>query len=210
MTIRVILANDHKLFLDTLSLFLENEEGIKVVGVDADGSAIQQLSASLRPDVIVIGDRMPGMKGIEATRRLVDANPGIKVVALSTFSRKHHALEMLNAGADAYVNKENPGSTLVSALHTVMNVHKYPCANDADETTSRVEHNPIQVKILGRREREVLRLLSEGDTSSAIAKRLFISASTVAVHRRNIMRKLDLHCIAELTKYAVRNGLTGV
>jgi two-component system NarL family response regulator len=115
---------------------------------------------------------------------------------------------MLEAGASAYVIKENPGTELICALHAVMKGQKYLCMDVVDVVTNHAGHNPIEVPNLGRREREVLRLLAEGDTSPVIAKRLFISPSTVEVHRRNIMRKLDLHGIAELTKYAVRNGLT--
>jgi two-component system NarL family response regulator len=208
MTIRVILADDHQMLLDALSSLLENEKDIKVVGVATDGHAAHELFASLRPDVVVMGVCMPGMNGIEATRRLVAEYPKAKVVALSAFSQKQHVLEMLDAGAFAYVIKENPGSELVCALHAVMKGQKYLCMDVVDVVTNKAGHNPIEIPNLGRREREVLRLLAEGDTSPVIAKRLFISPSTVDVHRRNIMRKLDLHGIAELTKYAVRNGLT--
>jgi len=222
MTIRVILADDHQMLLDALSSFLKNEKDIKVVGVATDGCEVHELSASLRPDVVVMSVCMPGMNGIEATRRLVAAYPKIKVVALSAFSQKQHVLDMLEAGASAYAIKENPGGELVSALHAVMKGHKYLCVDVVDEVTNHVGHNPIVVPNLGRcereivvpnlgrREREVLQLLAEGDTSPVIAKRLFISPRTVDVHRRNIMQKLDLHNVAELTKYAVRKGLTYV
>ena len=208
MTIRVILADDHQMLLDALSSFLGNEPGIKIVGVATDGHTARELTASLRPDVVVMGVYMPGMNGIEATRRLVAEYPKVKVVALSAFSQKQHVMEMLNAGASAYVIKENSGSELVCALHAVMKGQKYLCMDVVDVVANNIDRNPIEVPNLGRREREVLRLLAEGDTSPVIAKRLFISPSTVDVHRRNIMRKLDLHGIAELTKYAVRNGLT--
>ncbi len=211
MTIRVILADDHKMLLDALSLFLKNEKDIKVVGVATDGCEVHELSASLRLDVVVMGVCMTGMNGIEATRRLVAAHPKIKVVALAAFSQKQHALDMLDAGASAYVIKENPGSELVCALHAVIKGQKKDlCMDVANVVTKHAGHNPIVVPNLGRREREVLQLLAEGDTSPVIAKRLFISPRTVDVHRRNIMQKLDLHNVAELTKYAVRNGLTHV
>jgi DNA-binding NarL/FixJ family response regulator len=210
MTIRVILADDHQMMLDALSSFLNNEKDIKVVGVATDGRAVQELFAELRPDAVVMGVCMPGINGIEATRRLVAQHPEIKVVALSAFSQKQNVIEMLEAGASAYVIKENPGSELVCALHSVMKGQKYLCMDVVDVVANHVGHNPIEVPHLGLREREVLKLLAEGGTSPVIAKRLFISPSTVDVHRRNIMQKLDLHNVAELTKYAVRNGLTYV
>jgi len=211
MTIRVILADDHHMMLDALSSFLGNGKGIEVVGVTNDGRAVHELFASLQPDVVVMGVCMPGMNGIEATRRLVAEHPRAKVVALSTFSQKQHVLEMLEVGAFAYVLKENPGSELVDALHSVMKGQKYLCMDVVDLVVNHAGHNHSEIiPHLGPREREILQLLAEGGTSPVIAKRLFISASTVDVHRRNIMKKLDLHSVAELTKYAVRNGLTYV
>lgn len=210
MTIRVILADDHQMLLDALSLLLEKEKDIKVVGVATDGRAVHELFASLQPDVVVMGVCIPGMNGIEATRRLVAEYPKAKVVALSALTQKQYVLDMLDAGASAYVIKENPGSELVCALRAVMKGQEYLCMDAVSVVSHNTGQNPIEVPNLGRREREVLRLLAEGDTSPVIAKRLFISPSTVEVHRRNIMRKLDLHGIAELTKYAVRNGLTNI
>jgi len=210
MTIRVILADDQQMLLDALSTFLNNEKDIQVVDVATDGRTVQELYASLRPDAVVISVCMSDMNGIEATRQLIAEFPKAKVVALSTFAQKQHVLEMLEAGAYAYVIKENPGSELVDALRAVMKGQKYLCMDVIDVVANHVGPNQIEVPHLGPREREVLQLLAEGGSSPAIAKRLFISPSTVDVHRRNIMKKLDLHNVAELTKYAVRNGLTYV
>jgi two-component system NarL family response regulator len=210
MTIRIILADAHKVLTETLTCFLENEQGIKVVGVVTDGREVLELVASLRPDVVVMDIGMPGMNGIEVTRRLVTQHPKIKVVALSAFAHKH-VLEMLEAGASAYIIKEDGVSELVLALHAVMKGQKYVCPKVAAAVVDNIRHYPVEsVPHLGPREREVLQLLAEGSTSRAIGNRLFISPSTVDVHRRNIMEKLDLHTIAELTKYAVRNGLTAM
>ena len=209
MTIRVMLADDHQIILDALSLLLENEGDINVVGTANDGRTVLDLAEILQPDVVVMDISMPGMNGIEATRRMVAKYPKIKVVALSGFAYKQHVMEMLEAGASAYLVKGNSGGELVRALHSVMKGHKFLCqeiAAIAIECTRHIHNAGGQQ--LGLREREVLQLLAEGDTSPIIAKRLFISTSTVDVHRRNIMKKLDLHSIAELTKYAVRNGLT--
>ena len=162
----------------------------------------------MQPDVVMMGVCMPGMSGIEVTRRLVARHPKVRVVALSAYSQKQYVPGMLAAGASAYVIKENPGSELIYALRAVMKGQRHLCMDVVDLAANHAADNSIEVPSLGRREREVLQLLAEGETSPVIAKRLFISTSTVEVHRRNIMRKLDLHGIAELTKYAVRNGLT--
>jgi two-component system NarL family response regulator len=211
MTIQVILADDHQIMLDALSSFLNNEQDMKVVGMVTDGRAVLELVASLQPDVVVMDIGMPGMNGIEATRRLVAQHPKIKVVALSTFAHKQQVLEMLEAGASAYVTKGNTGSELVRALHAVMKGQKFLCPEVAAAVVDNTGPNLMEgVPHLCSREREVLQLLVEGSTSPVIAKRLLISTNTVDVHRRNIMKKLGLHSIVELTKYAVRNGLTAV
>jgi DNA-binding NarL/FixJ family response regulator len=209
MTIQIILADDHMIMLDALSIFLKNEKEIKVVGMTTDGREMLELSALLLPDVVVMDINMPGMNGIEATKRLVAKHPQIKIVALSAFSHKQYVLDMLEAGASAYIIKENAGTELVRALHAVMKDQKYLCPEVAATVVDNTGHFPmVGVPQLGPREREVLQLLAEGGTSPLIAKRLYISQNTVDVHRRNIMKKLDLHTVAELTKYAVRNGLT--
>jgi len=211
MTIRIVLADDHKILLETLSLLLESEPGIKVVGVATDGHAVRKLVESLRPDAVVMDIGMPGMNGIEATRRLTAEYPKIKVIALSALAQKQYVLEMLEAGAAAYVIKENAGSELVRALYAVLKGQKYLCPEVAASVVDHTYHHPMEsVPQLGPREREVLQLLAEGGSSPVIAQRLYISTSTVEVHRRNIMKKLDLHSVAELTKYAIRNGLTSI
>ena len=211
MTIRTIIADDHMMLLDALSLLLQNEKDIKVVGTASNGREVLELAESLQPDVVVMDIGMPGMNGIEATRRLNAHHPKIKVIALSASIQKQYVLEMIEAGASAYINKKNAGSELVRALQAVMKGQKYLCSEAASAVIDYSGDSPMSaITQLGRREREVLQLLAEGSTSPEIAKRLFISTSTVDVHRRNIMNKLDLHGIAELTKYAIRNGMTSI
>ena len=209
MSIRIIIADDHKILLDTLSLLLANEKDMKVVGAVTDGRVAQELVATLHPDVVVMDINMPGMNGIEATRRLLHEHPKTRVVALSAFTHKQYVLEMLEAGAAAYIVKENAGAELVRAIRAVVKGQKYLCAEVSAAVVDNTGHLHMKgIQQLGPREREVLQLLAEGGSSPEIAKRLFISTSTVDVHRRNIMKKLDLHSVAELTKYAVRNGIT--
>ena len=210
MTIQIILADNHKIFTHTLKFFLENRNDMKVVGVADDGREVLELAASLRPDIVVMDIGMPGMNGIEVTRRLVAQHPKIKVIALSPFVN-NHVLEMLGAGASAYITKESSINELLHALQVVMKGQKYLCPEIAAAVVDNTDHYRMDViPQLGPREREVLQLLAEGGTSRLIAKRLFISPGTVDVHRRNIMGKLGLHTVAELTKYAVRNGMTAM
>jgi two-component system NarL family response regulator len=209
MTIRVILADDHKILIDTLSLLLENEKDIKVVGTATDGNALLKLFSTLDPDVVVMDVDMPGMGGIEASRQLIAKHPKIKIVALSAHSQKQHVLGMMDAGAFAYVIKGNAVGELLRPVRAVVQGQKYLFSEVASVVIDNVGHTHTDGIIqLGRREREVLQHLAEGCSSPEIAKRLFISTSTVDVHRRNIMKKLDLHSVAELTKYAIHQGLT--
>jgi two-component system NarL family response regulator len=150
MIIRVILADDHKILLDTLSLWLKNEKDIKVVATAHDGRAVQELVTSLQPDVVVMDIGMPGMNGIEATRRLVVQHPKIKIVALSGFVHKQYVLEMLEAGASAYILKENVGAELVRALRAVMKGQKYLCSEIAAAVVDYTGHYPIRYDHIDR------------------------------------------------------------
>jgi two-component system NarL family response regulator len=154
---------------------------------------------------------MPGMNGIEVTRRLVAACPGIKVIALSAFTEQRYILDMLDAGALGYVAKAGAGDELRRAIDAVRHQRLYLCphavAAVAGALAGRSSSGKPSLVQLGARERQVLQLVAEGATSSHIGERLNIAQSTVEVHRRNIMRKLNLHSVAELTRYAINNGL---
>ena len=212
MSIRIVLADDHKMILAALRSLLEKEIDIAVVGEAGDGAALLELVERTAPDIAVVDVGMPGMNGIEATRRLLAARPVLKVIALSAYSDKRFVLEMLDAGAKGYLIKASAGDELPRAIRAIAQGQTYLCPEvagtivEAARGKSSPEGNAAAK--LGQREREVLALLAEGKSSSEIAARMHIAASTVEVHRRNIMRKLDLHSVAELTKYAIREGLT--
>jgi len=212
MSIRIVLADDHKMILAALRSLLEKEIDIAVVGEAGDGAALLELVERTAPDIAVVDVGMPGMNGIEATRRLRAARPDLKVIALSAYSDKRFVLEMLDAGAKGYLIKASAGDELPRAIRAIAQGQTYLCPEvagtivEAARGKSSPEVNAAAK--LGQREREVLALLAEGKSSSEIAARMHIAASTVEVHRRNIMRKLDLHSVAELTKYAIREGLT--
>ena len=212
MSIRIVLADDHKMILAALRSLLEKESDITVVGEAGDGAALLELVERTAPDVAVVDVGMPGMSGIEATRRLLAARPLLKVIALSAYSDKRFVLEMLEAGAKGYLIKASAGDELPRAIRAVVQGQTYLCPEVAgslvEAARGRTSGAGNAGAKLGRREREVLGLLAEGKISSEIAARMHIAESTVEAHRRNIMRKLDLHSVAELTKYAIREGLT--
>ena len=214
MKIRTLLADDHVMLRDALRLMLEQEADIEIVGEASDGQAVLDIVAQTKPDVIVMDIAMPGMGGIEATRRLIQENANLKILALTTYPDKRYVNEMLSAGAVGYITKSAASDQLLQAIRSVAEGKPYFSQEVASALLETVRRTPNSVapkgskEILGRRERQVLSLLAEGHSSSQIAEELHIAASTVDVHRRNIMRKLNIHSVAELTKFAIREGLT--
>lgn len=215
MSIRVILADDHRMMRDGLRAVLALEEDIEIVGEAEDGLAAVEIARRLVPDAVLMDIGMRGLNGVEATRRITGENPGVKVIALSTYSDQRYVLSMLEAGASGYVIKAAAVDEMCRALRAVASGKHYLSPDVAGVVVDAHVRGAAQPaaassSILRPREREVLQLLAEGCTSREIARRLHVSTSTVETHRRNIMRKLDVHSIAELTKYAVREGLTAL
>jgi len=212
MSIRVMLVDDHRILREAIRNILEKSGDILVVAEADDGPAALQSAQAAAPDIVVMDIGLSDMSGIEATRRLLAEHAGIKVLALSMYSDRRMVLQMLQAGASGYVVKAAGSEELLLAIRAVAAGKTYLCAEVAGSIVDRVRDGRFKSGgagvSLGRREREVLQLLANGMTSAAIAERLNIAASTVEVHRRNIMRKLDLHTAVELTKYAIREGLT--
>ena len=210
MTIRVMLADDHKILREALRSVLENEADIEVVAEASDGHETLRLAQHEPPDVVVMDIGMPGLDGIETTRRLIQEYPSIKVVALSTYFDRRIVLQMLDAGAKGYVVKASGGKELVRAIRTALSDQVYLCteiaaimADGVDEPTHASDD-----KHLAQREIEVLQMLSADKSVGEIASHLHIAATTVEVHRRNLMRKLDLHTIPDLIRYAILHGIT--
>ena len=212
MSIRVLLVDDHTILREALKQVLEREQDITVVGETNDGAEGLKLARGLEPDIVLMDIELPTLGGIDCTRTLSEEHPKIKVVALSANSDRRIILQMQDAGARGYVVKSTGRDELLRAIRAVAYGRRYLCPEASAIVGERMRSkkqmsNPAGDPI-GRREREVLQLLADGQTSPEIGKRLHIATSTVEVHRRNLMRKLELHSIAELTKYAVRNGLT--
>jgi DNA-binding NarL/FixJ family response regulator len=212
MTIRVLLVDDHRLVREALHEALEKVPDIEVVGEAGDGRTAIEQARSLRPDVAVIDIGLPDLNGMELAARLRDADTNIKIIALSAYTDKRFVTEMLRSGATAYIVKASAGTELVRAIHAVITGQSYFCPEIAGALAAEVRGSQPggEMPRLGRREREVLRMIAQGMRSQAIGEQLHISVSTVEVHRRNLMRKLGLHTIAELTRYAIREGIASL
>jgi len=215
MSIRILLADDHKILRDGLRALLEKQSGMEVIAEAGDGRATVQLVRELLPNVVIMDIAMPDLNGIEATRQITALAPNVKIVALSMHSDKRFVAEMLKAGASGYLLKDCAFEELDNAIRAVIANRTYLSPKIADiiikDYTRLFPKTEFSVfSILTLREREVLQLLAEGKTTKEISSSLNISAKTVETYRKQIMDKLDIHSIAELTKYAVREGLTSL
>jgi two-component system NarL family response regulator len=212
VTIRVVLVEDHRMVREALCEMLAKIPDIEVVGEAADAGEAMAQATALAPNVMVIDIRLPDVNGIEVAARLRDAGVPAKVVALSAFADKRFVTAMVRAGASAYVTKSAAGTELVRAIRAVAAGQGYFAPEVAAALASEIRERPMpgEAVPLARREREVLRLIAEGLRSAAIAVELGVSVGTVEVHRRNIMRKLGVRTVVELTKYAIREGIVSL
>jgi two-component system NarL family response regulator len=208
MKMRILIVDDHKMLRGALCQLMQAQPDMEVVGQSSDGHDIVALAQETVPHLVCMDIGLPGMNGIELTHLLLKALPHLKVVALSAYSGKLHVLDMINAGAKGYVTKVEDGEELLRAIRAVYNGRLYLCPDVAEVMTQSLfqQIRPGRPAVaLGARERQVLKLVAQGHTSNQIASQLQIAASTVDVHRRNIMRKLDRHSVAELTRYVIEN-----
>lgn len=219
---RILLADDHQMMRDGLRAILEGA-GMSVVGEAASGREAVALAQSVNPDVVVMDISMPDLNGIDATWRLASEMPEIKVIGLSMNSDRRYVIAMFAAGAVGYLLKSSAAEELIRAVKAVACGQKYVSpaiagivldnlVGRADVAASRSRTPPsfAAVKPLTSREREVLQLLAEGRSSKEMAQSLNVAVTTVETHRRQIMDKLGLRTVAELTKYAIREGLTSL
>lgn len=212
--IRVAIADDHKMLREALCALLAQEPDLQLVGEAATAAAAIELADTTQPEVLLLDVGLPDMNGAQACQRILARHPEMKVVALTGHADRRFVEEMVKAGARGYVLKAGPTHELVSAIRAVASGKTYL----SPEVTGALMHGlapraggaPPPASCLGPREREVLKLIAEGMRSNDIAERLHITVATVETHRRNIMRKLDLHSVADLTKYALREGLTSL
>lgn len=214
MSLRILLADDHRMFADGLAALLGQEPDLKVVGTARDGRRAVKAALRLKPDVIAMDVSMPGLSGIEATRQIVAERPAVKVLCLSMHRERQYLRAALEAGASGYVLKDRAPALLIAAIRCVAGGGTYLCpemtAAALDEFVNDLTASKAADPVLTPREREVLQLVAEGLTSHEIATHLCVSERTVATHRQQLSRKLGIRNIAGLTKYAIRQGLTTI
>lgn len=215
MSVRLILADDHKIMREGLRALLARQKEIEVIAEAESGRGVVELCAQHHPDVVVIDISMPDLNGIDATRHIVRDDPHVKVIALSMHSDKKYVKEMLSAGVCGYLLKDAAFEELGTAIAAVLKNKTYlsPQITDTvvkDYVGETAPPGSVASTALSTREREVLQLIAEGKATRDIAAALYVSVKTVETHRKQIMDKLGLNSIAELTKYAIREGLTSI
>ena len=216
MSIRVLIADDHKIMLAGLRSLLEKQTDFDVVGEADNGRRAVQMAQEKKPEVVVMDVSMPDLNGMEATKQIIESLPETRVIALSMHSDKRFVIGMLRAGASGYLLKDCASQELANAILQVARGKKYLSPEITGVVIDDVllagssEEEATAASQLSPREREVLQLIAEGWSTKQIASHLYVSIKTIETHRRQIMKKLDLHAIADLTKYAIREGLTSI
>jgi two-component system response regulator NreC len=210
---KILIADDHGVVRQGLKALIETEAGMQVIGEASDGQEVVQMARQLSPDIILMDIVMPNLNGVEATRQILGENPDIRIIALSVHFDKHFVTEMLKAGASGYVLKSCLFDEVLRAIQTVGVGDYYLSPKIADIVVDDykyymdVANKSAEVR-LTRRERQLVQLLAEGRSTKQIALSLHVSPKTVDSNRRQIMNKLGVFSVAELTKYAIREGLT--
>jgi len=213
--ISVIIADDHELLRSGIRSMIEKRSDMKVVAEAENGRTTLKLVQKLSPDIVIMDVKMPDLNGIEATRQVLDNSPGVKILALSMHSDKDFIREMLKAGASGYMLKDSAFSEVVNAIHAVVSNEVYLDPHIAKIVTEdyvcNLSNNDSSIRsVLTSRELEAIQLLAEGKSMKQAARILKVSIKTIESRRRNIMDKLGIDNIADLVKYAIREGLTSL
>lgn len=215
MSIRIVLCDDHQIIREGLRSLLEKQPDMSVVGEGTNGHDAIRLAHEKRPDVLVLDVAMPELNGMSATRRLSEDLPNLRILGLSMHSDRHFVTGMLSAGAAGYMLKDSAFAELTTAIRTIVAGGLYVSPRIAGNVLqefcrrSRPARRVTKVE-LTEREQEILQLIAEGRSTKEIAGKLNVSIKTVETHRQHIMQKVDVHNVASLTKYAIREGLTGL
>jgi len=211
MTISVFLVDDHRVLRDGLRILLETQDDIKVVGEAEDGNKAIEGITSLKPDVAVMDITMPELNGIESAQIIHESLPDIGIVILSIHSDLEHIFRALQAGAQGYLLKESAGSEVISAVRAVHLGRRYLSPSIRDTVMEAyMQNRRIQspLELLSMREREVLQLTAEGNSSAAIGERMGLSPKTVETYRSRLMGKLGVRDLPELVRFAIKHGIT--
>jgi two-component system, NarL family, response regulator NreC len=215
MTLKILLADDHQLLRDGLRSLLEKQHGVQIVAEAENGRKAVELAKETNPALIIMDLNMPDLNGIEATRRILKESPRIKIIALSMHSDKRYVTRALQAGASGYVLKDNAFDELTKAIQRVMQNRIYlsPEINQVvvkDYLERSKQLDKPAYSVLTEREREVVQLIAEGKSTKEIASILKISVKTVETYRQRTMDKLNINNIADLIKFAIREGLSSL
>lgn len=212
-TVRVLIADDQTLFRVGLARLLEEDERVKIVGQAGDGAEAVKLAGSLKPDVVLMDLKMPNLDGIEATRQIVAAHPGVKVLLLTTFEADNHVIQALKAGASGYILKDSRPDSIVSSLLAVMAGERVMASAVANRVLEMLTGTTTPKEFydgLTGREIEILKLLAGGMANKQIAYKLKISEKTVRNHVSNMYEKLNIYDRSQAVLYAVRKGLVEI
>lgn len=216
MAIKVVVVDDHGVLREGLRLLIDQQSELELVGEAEDGRKAVKIVGELKPDIVLMDVSMPGLNGIEAARQILSENSDVKVLALSAYSNKRFITEMLKIGVSGYILKDSASNELVRAIFCVAEGENYLCPKAAGlviedyKQNSKTFINGSPLDILTAKERELLQLLAEGISAKEAAKLLHVSVKTTDARRRETMNKLGISSMAELTKFAIREGLTSL
>ncbi len=206
--VRILVADDHTIVRQGLKLILSSQPDLQVVGEAANGREVAELADKLRPDLVLLDVAMPELNGIEATKRMMQTNPKIRILVLSMHKEAVYVREILKAGARGYLLKDVIDTELLNAVRSVARGDGYISPAVSGALLSDYRQNVTDpVDLLTNREREVLQLIAEGKTNKEIATKLNLSVYTIDSHRGKIMEKLNLHSTGELVRFAIKHGL---
>lgn len=207
--ISVLLADDHEIVRQGLINLLSDEDWIEIVGEASNGREAIKLAETLNPDITVLDIGMPELNGIEAAKQILK-NTNTKIIALTIHNNTQYVQQMIKIGASGYLLKDCAVDELIDAIKNISENKYYISKTISQSIQTKITSNleqEIDKDVLSDREKEVLQLLTEGNTTTTIADKLFLSPKTIEAHRKNIMDKLDMHSISDLTKYALKTGL---
>lgn len=216
--LRILIADDHEVARRGIRALLESHSGWEVCGEAKDGRETVELAAAMKPDVILLDIGMPNLNGLEAARQILAASPEVAILILTMHDSDQTVREVLRAGARGFLLKTDAGRDLVAAVEALQRqrtffttrVSQMVLDGYLDRENRQDGDGDVSGDVLTAREREVIQLLAEGKTSKEVAVTLNLSVKTAETHRTNLMRKLGLHSVADLTRYAVRNGIVQV
>lgn len=215
--LRILIADDHDVARRGIRALLENHPGWQVCGEAKDGRETVELAAELKPDLILVDIGMPNLNGLEATRQILAVSPGAMILILTMHDTDQVVRDVLRAGARGFLLKSDAGRDLIAAVEALQQRRTFFTTKVSQMVLSgflnrdqQPSLDDLNGNVLTSREREVIQLLAEGKTSKEVAVALNLSIKTAETHRTNLMRKLDLHSVADLTRYAVRNGIVQV